>query len=253
MKKIAIEAVKAAGKESKGRYDKFNRNDSVFKSKHEILTQADLASEEIIIAKIKKNFPSHQILSEESGRLNNKSDYLWIIDPIDGTTNFSMHNPLWSISVGLSYRGEIIFGVVYAPILNEIFTAEKGKGAFLNGKKINVSKISKDRVLNTFCHGSREQDIKRAIKYYSYQKNNDFDCRQLGSAAIELSYVACGRIESIMIPGVNSWDVAAGVLLVREAGGRVTDFNNKKWTITSSDIVGSNGRVHKNIIKVLNR
>ncbi len=250
-KNIAVKIAKKTGKELLKDFNKFERSKIKLKSHHEILTHADLKSEKMIIREIKKNFPNHQILSEESGDNNKKSDYLWIIDPIDGTTNFSIHNPLWAISVGLAYKGEIVLGVVYAPALDEMFFVEKNKGAFLNGKKIKVSNIKTGKIINAYCHGNRERDIKRALNYYRTQKLNELDCRQLGSASIELAYVAAGRIESIVIPGAHPWDVASGILLVREAGGKVTDFQGKKWTLNSYDMAASNGKVHSGILKVL--
>ncbi|MFH1822671.1 MAG: inositol monophosphatase family protein [Patescibacteria group bacterium] len=253
IKKVAISAVKKAGKILLREYNNFDRAKVKLKSHHEILTRADLLSEEVIIKEIREGFPSHQILSEESGESRSKSDYLWIIDPLDGTTNFSMHNPLWSVSIAFSFKEEIILGLIYAPVLGEIYLAEKDKNAKLNNKKINVSNTKEGKVLNTFCHGREEKYVKQAIKYYSYQKLNELDCRQLGSAAIELSYVACGRIESIVIPGANSWDVAAGVLMVREAGGRVTDFQGKEWNLDSINMIASNGKVHGEILKVVNK
>lgn len=248
---IAQKAAKKSGKILISKYHLFNRGDIKLKSAHEIVTKYDLLSEKIILEEIKKNFPKHAIFSEEKGKNNKKSDYLWLIDPIDGTTNFSMHNPIWSISIALAYQGEIIMGVVYAPILKEIFTAIKGKGAFMNKKKIKVSNINSGKVLNTFCHGNKTKDIKRAIKYYTKQKLNHLDCRQLGSAAIELSYVACGRIESIAIPGVNSYDVGAGSLIVNEAGGIVSNFKGEKWSLKSKDILASNKKVHRSLLKNL--
>ena len=248
-KKIALSAVKKSGEVLVKKYQKFDRNEVKLKTSHEIVTANDLLSEKIIIKEIKKSFPEHSIFSEEIGKDKLKSDYLWIIDPIDGTTNFSMHNPLWSVSIGLVYKGKVILGVVYAPILGELFYAEKGQGAFLNNKKIKVSKVNSGKILNTFCHGSSKKDIQRAVKYFNKQKLNSFDCRQLGSAAIELCYVACGRIESIVIPGVNAYDVAGGSIIVSEAGGKVTDFQGKKWNIESKDILADNGKVHKNLLK----
>ncbi len=253
IKSVAIEAVSLASEKLKPEYEKFDRQKITLKSKHEILTKCDLMSEKIIIDTIKKNFPEHQILSEEKGDNKKRSNYLWTIDPIDGTTNFSIHNPLWSITLGLSYKNEIIFGIILAPMLDELYIAEKGKGAFLNGRKIMIKKSSKDKVINTFCHGSKESDIKKAIKYYSHQKLNKLDCRQLGSAAIELAYVASSRIDSILIPGANSWDVTAGALLVREAGGKVSDFQGKKWNLKSKNILASNKDVHSDILKTLKK
>ena len=249
--KIAEKVAKKSGKVLIEKYNNFNRGDVELKSAHEIVTKYDLLSEKIILSEIKKEFPKHTILSEEKGSNQKKSDYLWLIDPIDGTTNFSIHNPIWSISIALAYRGKIIMGVVYAPVLKEIFVASKGEGAWRNGKKIKVSKVNSGKVLNTFCHGSQIKDIKRAIKYYTKQKLNHLDCRQLGSAAIELAYVASGRIESIAIPGVNSYDVGAGVLIVREAGGKVSDFKGKEWGLRSKDILASNQKVHKSLLKNL--
>ncbi len=249
IKIIAIKNISLVGEMLKKEYEKFDRSKIKLKARHEIVTKYDLLSEKMITEEIKKHFPDHQILAEESGYNKNKSDFLWIIDPIDGTTNFSIHNPLWSISVALLYKKEVVLGIILAPMLNELYVAEKGKGAYLNGKKIKVSTTEKDKNINTFCHSRKKSDIKKAVKYFSYQKMNGLDCRQLGSAAIELAYVSCGRIESLVIPGANSWDVAAGVLLVEEAGGIVTDFSNKKWNLESPDIVASNKKNHKNIIR----
>lgn len=253
IKKVAVNAIKKAGKKILKEYKNFNRSDVKLKAHHEILTRADLMSEEIIIKEIKSNFPAHDILSEEMGQVGSNSEYLWVIDPIDGTTNFSMHNPLWSISLAVAKEDDIILGLIFAPVLNELYIAELNKGAKLNGKTIKVSNIKEGKVLNTFCHGREKIYVKKAIAYFSKQKLNELDCRQLGSAAIELAYVACGRVESFAAPGINAWDVAAGALLVREAGGRVTDFTNKKWYLDSIDMLASNGKVHKEILSVINR
>ncbi len=250
-KKIIEKTVRKVGKILLKEYNNFDRAKVNVKSKHEIVTKADLLSEEILIKEIKNNFPAHGILSEEKGEVKSSSDYLWIIDPIDGTTNFTMHNPLWSISIGLAHEGRIIFGVVYIPVTDELFVAEKGEGATLNNKKIKVSNIKGEMMLNTFCHGSTQKDLKKAMKYYQKQKLDGFDCRQIGSAAIELSYVACGRVESIAIPGAHSWDVAAGSLIVEEAGGLVTDLSGNDWSIESDGIVASNGLVHREILGAL--
>ena len=253
IKKVAQTAVKQAGDELLKRYLKYKREDAKFKSSHEIVTAADLAAEKIITDAIKKNFPTHNILAEESGDNKKISDYEWVIDPLDGTHNFSMHNPLWTVAVGIFYKGESLMSFIYAPFLQEFFMAVKGQGAYLNNKKIKVSKIASGKVINTYCHGSQVSDAKKAIAYYAYQKLNGFDIRQLGSASIELAYVAVGRVESIAIPGVKTWDAAAGVLLVREAGGLATDFKNKDWSLKSNDLVASNRLVHKQILGVLKK
>ena len=247
-KKIAIEAVKESGKILVGEYEIFDRQNVMMKSKHEIVTKLDLLSEEIIIKKIIKNFPTHGIVSEERGEIKGVADYVWYIDPIDGTTNFSIHNPLWSISLALAYENNIMLGVVYAPVLGELFVAEAGGGAWLNNRKLAVSEINQGKTINTFCHGAQNKDIKKALSYCRQQKLNGFDCRQLGSAAIELAYVAAGRVESIFIPGAHSWDIAAGVLLVNEAGGKVTDINGRPWHLQSDSVIASNGKVHRQIL-----
>lgn len=250
-KKIAVEAVKESGKILVGEYEIFDRQNVMMKSKHEIVTKMDLLSEEIIIKKIIKNFSTHGIVSEERGEIRGVSDYVWYIDPIDGTTNFSIHNPLWSISLALACENNIILGVVYVPVLGELFTAEVGGGAWLNGRKLVVSEINQGKTINTFCHSSQNKDIKQALSYCRKQKLNGFDCRQLGSAAVELAYVAAGRVESIFIPGAHSWDIAAGVLLVNEAGGKVTDVNGRPWHLQSNGVIASNGKVHRQILAAL--
>lgn len=250
IKKVAEEAALKAGEELLKRFKKFSRNTVDFKAHHEILTKADLTAEIIILNIIKKNFPEHRILSEEAGDNEKKNDYLWIIDPLDGTTNFSMHNPLFSTSIGVAYKGEIIVGVVHAPFLGETYIAEAGKGAKMNGKKIKVSGVKDpSRALNTYCHAREDKYVRQALNYMRKQKLEGFDCRQLGSAAIELAFVASGRVESIVIPGANAWDVAAGVLLVREAGGKVSNFKGKEWSLESEGIIASNGFMHKDILK----
>lgn len=253
LRAVAVTAAYSAGEKLLERYYKYARNDARFKSSHEIVTKSDAISEKIIISEIKKHFPDHRILSEESGKFKGASDYLWVVDPLDGTHNFSMHNPLWAVSLALFKGDELVLGVVFAPVLNELFLAEKGGGAWLNGRRIKVSRYKGEKVINTFCHGSKLSDIKKALKYYNYHKLHDLDCRQLGSASLELAYTACGRIESIFVPGANSWDVAAGVLLVREAGGRVTDFQNKNWNLKSPEMAASNGLVHKDILNSINK
>lgn len=251
IKMVAREAILSAGQMALREYNKFNRAGVEFKSHHETLTKVDLASEKMIIKHITKNFPDHCILSEESGRNKKESPYLWIIDPIDGTTNFSIHNPLWSISIGVVYAGKIVIGLVYVPVLGELYEAELDKGAKFNGKKMKVSSIGDKRAVHTFCHSVCPEDRKRSIEYYQKQALAGQECRRMGSAAIELAYVSRGLVESITIHGARSWDVAAGVLLVRESGGRVSDFTGQEWTLESHDMLATNGLVHKETLKNL--
>ena len=248
-KQLAIKVAKAAGEELKKLFYS-RRVKTVAKSKHEIVTTADLLAEKIIIKEIKKTFPNHKILSEESGLTENTSDYLWIIDPLDGTTNFFMHNPIFSVAIALLYKKETILAVTYAPIIDELYVAEKGNGVTVNNKKIKAAtrnKLSESYL--TFCHGNKDENINKAISIYKTLKKEGRDFRQLGSAAIELAYVARGITDCILIPGALSWDVAGGILMVREAGGKVTDFKNKKWTLDSKDMLASNGKIHNQLLK----
>jgi len=253
-KKLAKQVALEAGIFLKNNFDKFDRSKGMkIKSKDQIQTWVDRAAEKIILLKIKKSFPNHHILSEEVGDNRKKSDYYWIIDPLDGTTNYTMHLPAYGVSIALAYQNNIVLGVTYVPELNELTVAELGRGARANDKRIKVSSQSQlNKSLLTFCHGSMIYDIKRAIKFYSKFKLMGFDYRQIGSAVLEFNFVAAGRTEAIMLPGANLYDVAAGSLIVREAGGKVTDFKNKEWTIKSKDILASNGKVHRQILEIIN-
>lgn len=253
-RKIAVRLAKLAGDFLKKHFDHFDRSKNVkVKSKSQIVTWADRSAEKIILAKLKKIFPSYRLLSEEAGENHKKSDFFWIIDPLDGTTNYSMHLPAYGVSIALAYKKEVVLGVTSIPALNELTVAEIGKGCFCNGKRIQVSKIKDDRrILLTFCHGSMFHDIKRSIALYGKFKAKYLDYRQIGSSVVEFNFVASGRSEAIMLPGANLYDVAAGALFVREAGGKVTDFQNKDWNIYANDILASNGLVHQKILKIIN-
>jgi myo-inositol-1(or 4)-monophosphatase len=251
IEKIIMPAIKAAGQRLAVEYASFDRRLVRHKSKTQIVTDADLLSEEIIIDHIKRHFPLHKVLSEEAGGRQTSAGYLWIIDPIDGTTNFSMHNPLWSVSVALAIDGEVVFGAIHAPMLKETYTVWRGQGAKLNGRRITVSERFGSDAIHAYCHGSDKRSLREALEYYYQQRSSGSNVRRLGSASVELAYIAAGRLESIYIPGAHAWDVAAGALLVAEAGGEVTDRAGKEWQLTSKDIVASNGAVHDKLIASL--
>ncbi len=252
-KHIAIQAATQAGAMLMKKFTTHNRANVRTKRKHEVVTPSDLASEKIILRAIKKNFPSHKILSEEAGKTgSDESDYLWVVDPLDGTTNFSMGNPLFSISIALTKNNQIILGIIYIPFLDELYLAEQDKPATLNNKKIEVSEENKiNNALLTFCHGNDEESIKRAINIHYHFKTAAKDIRQIGSAAIELAWVARGKTEAIIIPGAHSWDVAAGILLVRQAGGTVTDMLGHDWTLNSEGIIATNKKISDNLIRLV--
>jgi len=273
IKKVAIEAVKKSAKALIPRFKNFDRHQVMLKPGKETLTEDDILSQKIIINEIQNNFIGHNILSEEIGLIDNNSDYLWILDPIDGTTSFTMMSPLWSISLAVAQRDsswpsaadfkkskeddgreyDLIFGVVYIPMLDELFVAAKGQGATVNGRTIHVSNFSSGKTLNAYCHDHSPKELKDVVKYFSYQKAQKTNIMQLGSASIELCYIAAGRIETLTVFGANAWDVAAGIMIVREAGGRVTDFRGRDWQIGGRQIIASNGKVHKELLNIINK
>lgn len=217
----------------------------------EAATKYDKILDEFIVGKIKNEYPDHSILSEEGGLKEGNSDYKWIIDSLDGTSNFANHNPLWSVCVALMKGGEVIIGAVYAPAIDEFYLAEKGKGAFLNGKQIKVSDIADfSKSYLVFCEGG-EKDRDRQIKIIQSMYAKVTDARKIGSAGIETSWVACGKADAYFTTKISPWDVAPGVLLVQEAGGNVSDFKDNAWLAEKSDLVFSNGKIHGQILGMI--
>ena len=251
--KTAAKAARSAGRRLWKEFQSFDRGQIELKARREIVTPYDCLSEKMIVRAIRRDFPKHAILAEEGGGHESGSEYLWAVDPLDGTTNFSIHNPLWAVSIGVFRGQDLVAGAVYAPALDELFSAAKGQGAFLNGRPLTASKIARAKEMHTFCHGRGRANLMLALRYYNYQKINGFDCRQLGSAALELCYVAAGRLESIMIPGDQPWDLAAGALIAREAGARVSDFSGKPWQKGSRNILASNGLCHARLLDIISK
>lgn len=248
---VAIRAAKAAGKIIMKKYGKTAIH---YKEYLDSVTEADKKAEQKIISIIKKEFPTHSIIAEESGKHMQQSEYTWVIDPLDGTGNFTMMLPFFNTSIALIKGNTLILGVVYSPIQKELFHATKKRGAFLNGKRIRVS--GQDNLLkarSAFCHGGRTPElIERATSRYVRLKGKRCKIRQLGSAALELAYVGAGRLDAFWMTDINLWDVAAGVLLVQEAGGVVTDFAGKPYAQgTPKDILASNGAIHKKLRSLL--
>jgi myo-inositol-1(or 4)-monophosphatase len=221
---------------------------------NDLVTEADHASDKAIISVIKNAFPDHFILSEETGNIITDSEYKWIIDPIDGTINFAQGIPICCVSIGLEKSGTMIAGAVYNPLMNEYFLAEKGKGAFLNEKPIKVS--AKTKLINS-C-------LVTGFPYsYLDSPNGPLQCferfirqgvpvRRLGSAAIDLCWVAAGRFDGFYEHKLNAWDSAAGFLIVEEAGGKVTGFTNEYYNVYQPHIVATNGLIHEDLLKVIN-
>ncbi len=214
-------------------------------------TKYDKMADELIIGGIRRVFPGHSILTEESGYLPGDPQWLWIVDSLDGTGNFADWNPLFSVCIALEHKGELVLGVVYAPAIDEFYVAEKDSGAYLNGKKIVVSDIAdlgKSYVL--YCEGG-EKDRRRTGAALAAVYPNVVDIRKLGSAGLETAWVAAGKSEAYFTVKIEPWDVAAGVLLVREAGGVVTNLSGGDWSAERSDLLFSNGRGHETILNRL--
>ncbi len=251
IKKEIEKIIKKTGQSLLKFFNSGKTNHVKFKSKHEIATSADFLAEKIILKKLKELTPDWHIISEESGDNHKKSDYLWTVDPLDGTTNFYMGNPLWAVQMALVYKNEPVLAWIYAPAINEYYFAEKNKGAYLNNKKIRVSSRPLTKALLTYCHGNTTADLKKALKIYNYFKLNSFDIRQLGSAALEFGWVAKGRTDCYISPGARLWDVVPGALLVKEAKGKVYDFKGNSWNVRAKTVLASNGIIDKQILKFL--
>lgn len=219
----------------------------------DLVTVADQESEDAVLAILKKYFPDHSYLAEESGLNEMASEYLWIIDPLDGTTNFTHQYPVVAVSIALFHQGSPLLGIVYNPITNELYEAEKGKGAFLNGNKIGVSSVnelSKSLLATGFAY-DRLKTPETNYREFTHFTNLTQGVRRAGSAALDLAYVASGRLDGYWERGIQAWDMAAGMLLVTEAGGTISSYDGSEVDIYSGRILASNGRIHKQISEQL--
>jgi len=248
------QAAKQAGLFLKKEFFVWNNKKINYKKDNERVTWCDKEAERIILKILNKNFPGYSRLSEESGVKDKSSDYEWIIDPLDGTTNFTMHHPLFAVSIALLHKGKIVLGLSYAPLTDEMYWAIKGKGAYKNGKKIKVSSITdfKKSVI-TYCHGSGTANTQKAYKLYKHFHDMSHHCRHFGCTSMELAMLASGDTECYIVSGAKLWDVAAGTLLVKEAGGKVSDWQNKNWSIKSKNILAANKKMHALCLKELKK
>lgn len=251
---VAVDAALSAGKTLMRKFGRITRVS--FKGERDLVTEADLMSEEVLVATIRKAFPGHLIHAEEGGCVresDTQGEFEWFLDPLDGTTNFAHGLPIFAVSLGLTRNGSTVFGVVHNPVSNELFWAQNGQGAFLNGERIRVSGVS---------------DIRRALVStgFPYDTTDTGDnnlgnftrvaaraqgVRRLGVASLDLAYVACGRFDAFWEPGLAPWDMAAGVVLVREAGGRVTDYSGGEFRLEGGQVVASNAKVHESLLQIL--
>ncbi|RJQ16127.1 MAG: inositol monophosphatase [Nitrospiraceae bacterium] len=230
---------------------KLSRENIDVKQASDFVTSVDRESELIIIETIRKKFPGHRFLAEESLREVEDANYRWIIDPLDGTTNYIHGYPVFSLSIALEFNGEIILGVIFDPLSDEIFTAETGKGAFLNGKPVRISTLTDltDSLLATGFPFRKRDLIDPYLKLFKNIFNRVSDIRRAGSAALDLAYVASGRCEGFFEIGLGPWDIAAGSLLIKEAGGIVTDFGGGNDFLLTGNIVAAAPAIHGEILK----
>ena len=253
LKNTLVEAAKAGAAEIQ-RFFNSSFQISNKEGVNNLVTEADHASEKAIIDIIKSKFPDHYILSEEAGEIIQDSTYKWIIDPIDGTVNFAHGIPLNCVSIGIEHNNEMILGAVYNPHMNEFFLAEKGKGATLNDKAIQVSKeteVMKACLVTGFPY-TYINIPNGPLEIFSRLIRKGVPVRRLGSAAIDLCWVACGRFDGFYEHKLESWDSAAGFLIVEEAGGKVTDFDGKRFSPYQYKIVATNGKIHEELLDVIN-
>ena len=249
--------VKACRKASKTLIRDFGEIEKLqvsIKGPGDFVTVSDKKVEKILIEELQKARPNYSILSEEIGEINNDVSFKWIIDPIDGTANFLHGIPHFAISVGLEHNKEIICGIIYDPIKDEMFTAEKGEGSYLNNQRMRVSSRSKLKDCIIFTGGpkreSKDKDL--ALKEHnSFSSKIHIPIRKLGSASLDMAYVAAGRCDGFWQRNLNYWDIAAGIILVKEAGGFVTDFYGNNEYIQNKTILVTNSKIDKEMIEVL--
>jgi myo-inositol-1(or 4)-monophosphatase len=224
-----------------------------YKRRSDLVTQADRRSEALIVERLQNHFPEHAIVGEEGGGQKTGSDYCWYVDPLDGTTNFAHGVPVFGVTLGLAYRGEVVAGVVYDPTRNELFTVERGAGAFLNGERLHVSKngvLAECLLATGFPPFATNHELN--IEFYFRLTQLSHGIRRAGSAALDLCFIASGRYDGFWELKLNPWDKAAGSLLVTEAGGLVTGIAGKPFNLLGDDVFASNGLVHDQMVRVFN-
>jgi myo-inositol-1(or 4)-monophosphatase len=252
MLNFAMQTAREAGKILLDKYGK--KINISLKGNINLVTEADLASEKFIIEQIKSYYPKHSILAEESGNavVDGNSAWKWIIDPLDGTTNFAHSYPCFCVTLALEHDGKIVIGATYDPTRDEMFSAERGQGANLNNKQIRVSetdKLNNSLLVTGFPYNFAEKAnfVEKLAKFLLSARG----VRRDGSAAIDLAYVACGRFDGFWEEGLNAWDVAAGILFIEEAGGRVSSYDGSELNLYQPPIVASNGLIHDEMLRIL--
>jgi myo-inositol-1(or 4)-monophosphatase len=220
------------------------------KGEFDLVTEADRNSEELVVEKLRSYFPSHEIVAEEGGGVPGTSEYRWYVDPLDGTTNFAHNFPMFNVTLALERAGEMVCGVIYDPVRQEMFTAELGGGAYLNNRRLRVARTARlADSLGSTGFPSRKRSHNVNIHFYYQLAMASHGVRRTGSAALDLAYVAAGRLDFFWEFGLKSWDQAAGVLLVGEAGGTVTDMCGRPISITASEhLLADNAILHDEVL-----
>lgn len=229
------------------------RREIFFKGTVDLVTNFDQKAQEIIFNHLSVTFPGHGFLAEEGLRREKAGDFLWIIDPLDGTTNYAHRFPVFCVSIALEFRGKVVLGLVYDPIREELFSAVEAEGAYLNGQKIRVSPVgdlNRSLLATGFPYDVRESRINNIIHFNNFLVRAQA-IRRCGSAALDLCYVACGRFDGFWELKLKPWDVAAGALMVKEGGGRLSDFSGAEFNVSKAETLASNGLIHEAMITVL--
>ena len=256
MLEFAIQTARAAGGLLAERFGR--KIEITNKSEIDLVTESDLASESLIIDRIKTYYPAHSILAEESGASNpqdrdSQSDWRWVIDPLDGTTNYAHGYPCFCVSIALEHNGKLQIGVVYDPVRDEMFAAERGQGASLNGRRISVSQtasLGRALLCTGFPYDVRQRN--EFARHFASFIMHAQGVRRDGAAALDLAYVAAGRFDGFWEEGLKPWDVAAGALIIEEAGGRLSNYLGEPLDIFTPPVVASNGLIHEAMMQVLN-
>ncbi len=248
---IALKAAKLAGKVLMASYGKLQNSQINTKSKNDFVTEIDKRSEKLIIATIKEHFPGHAIQGEETGLSAGKGT-LWIIDPLDGTSNYIHQIPIFSVSIGVMENNRMTAGVIYDPVHQEIFWAKRGQGAYLNKKKIRTTQIRSlpDALMTTGIPFRARDRFDEYMESFRQISLGTVGMRRGGSAALDLAYVACGRFDGFWELDLSPWDIAAGSLILEEAGGTITDMWGREDYFKNGDILATNGLIHKELCQI---
>ena len=244
---IAVRAARAAGNVIMRNLDRIDRLTVETKAKNDFVSQVDREAEDKIIAELRQYYPDHAILAEESGHNQQNSDYQWIIDPLDGTTNFLHGFPQFSVSIGLLHKNKLEVAVVFDPLKNELFTAARGDGAQLNDRRLRVTPLKglDGALIGTGFPFRHPQHLDAYLQSFRAIHTQVAGIRRAGSAALDLAYVAAGRMDGFWELGLNAWDMAAGALLVREAGGIVTDFDGEGNYLDTGNVIAAAPKVYQ--------